>query len=61
MKKYGLYDEVMEVYDEAELCELVGIFFLVKISEKYDRSNIDLRHKNGLSVFTIKTVLNVKE
>ena len=61
MKKYGLYDEAMGVYDEAEVCELVGIFFLVKISEKYDRSNIDLRHENGLPVFTIKMVLDVKE
>ena len=33
MKKDGLFDVTMGVYDDAEVCELVGRF-LDKISEK---------------------------
>ena len=38
-------------YDGAEVCELVGIFVLKKISEKYDKNDIGLYRNDGLAVF----------
>ena len=40
MKKDGLFDVAMGAYDGAEICELVGIFLLDKISVKYDKNSI---------------------
>ena len=34
MKKDGSFDVTMGAYDGAEVCELVGIFLLDKISKK---------------------------
>ena len=41
----------MEVHNGTEVCELVGIFLLDKISVKYDENSISLYRNNGLSVF----------
>ena len=41
----------MGAYDGAEVCELVGIFMLNKISEKYDKNDIGLYRDDGLAVF----------
>ena len=57
MKKDGLFNVTVGAYDGAEVCELVGIFSLDKISVKY-KTSIGLYHDNGLSVFK---KLNLKE
>ena len=41
----------MGAYDGAEICELVGIFMLSLLSEKYSSNNIGLYRDDGLSVF----------
>ena len=52
MKREGnLSDVTMGAYDYAEVCELVGIFMLNKISEKYDKNNTGLYRDDGLAVF----------
>ena len=52
MKREGnLFDVTMGAYDGAEVCELVGIFMLNKISEKYDKNDIGLYRDDGLAVF----------
>ena len=40
----------MGAYDDAEVCELVGIFMLNKISEKYNKNDVDLYRDAGLAV-----------
>ena len=55
MKKDGLFDVTMGAYDDAEVCELVGTFFLDKISEKYEKNSIDLYRYDRLSVFKNKS------
>ena len=43
MKRQGnLFDLTMGAYDGAEVCELVGIFILKKISEKYNKNDVAL-------------------
>ena len=52
MKREGnLFDVIMGAYDGAEVCELVGIFRLNKISEKYDKNDIGLYKDDNLAVF----------
>ena len=41
----------MGAYDEAEICELVGIFILSLMSKKYSSNNIGLYCDDGLPVF----------
>ena len=48
-------------YDGVEVCELVGIFSLDKISAKYDKYTIGLYRDNGLSVIKNSTWKNKKE
>ena len=41
MKRKGhLNDVTMGLYDGPEVCELVGIFMLTKISEKFNKSDV---------------------
>ena len=47
----NLFDVTMGVYDGGEVCELVGIFMLNKISEKYNKSDVGLYRDDGLAVF----------
>ena len=42
MKKDGLVDVTMGVYDNREVCEFVGTFLLDKISVKYNKNSIGL-------------------
>ena len=35
----------MGAYDDAEVCELVGIFMLNKISEKYNKNDVECNKK----------------
>ena len=60
MKREGnLFDVTMGAYDGAEVCELVGIFMLNKISEKYNKNDIQKhkwsrigKYKKELSIIT---------
>ena len=47
----NLFDVSMGAYAGAEVYELVGVFMLNKISEKYDKNNIGLYRDDGLVVF----------
>ena len=38
-------------YDGAEVCELVGTFFLYKLSQKCNKNNIDLYRDDDLAIF----------
>ena len=52
MKREGnLFDATVGAYDGAEVCELVGIFIINKISEKYDKNDIVLYRDDALAVF----------
>ena len=52
MKREGnLFDVTMGAYDGAEVSELVGIFMLNKISEKYNKNDLALYRDDGLVVF----------
>ena len=51
MKREGnLFDVTMGAYDGAEVCELVGIFMLNKISEKYNKNDLSVYRDHGLAV-----------
>ena len=51
MKKEGnLFDVAMGAYGGAEVCELVGIFMLNKINEKYNKNDVGLHRDDGLAV-----------
>ena len=51
MKREGnLFDVTMGAYDDVQVCELVGIFMLNKISEKYDRKKSGLYRDDDLAV-----------
>ena len=45
------FDKTMGAYDGAEICELVGIFMLSLLSNKYSFNDIGLYRDDRLSVF----------
>ena len=47
----SLFDIIMGSYDGPEVCELVGIYVLNTLANKYDKNNIGLYRKNGLAAF----------
>ena len=47
----GLFDVAMASYDGAEICELVGIFALSQLPERFDKRDIGLYRDDGLAVF----------
>ena len=47
----SLFDVTIGAYDEVEVCELVGIFLLYKLSQKYNKNNIFLYRDDGLAIF----------
>ena len=47
----NLFDVTMGSFDGAEICELVGIFILNTLAEKYDKNNIGLYRDDGLAIF----------
>ena len=61
MKKDSWFNVTMGAYLGAEVCEVVGIFSLDKISVKYDKNSIGLYYDNGLSVFNNSTWKNKTE
>ena len=50
-KQSNNFDIIIEPYGEAEVCELIGIFMLSLIGNKYNPSNIGLYRDDGLAVF----------
>ena len=54
MKKDSeLFDVTISTYNGADVCELVGTFFLYKLSLKYTKNNIGLYRNDGLAIFKI--------
>ena len=47
----NLFDVTMGAYDGAEVFELVGLFMLNKVSEKYNKKAVGLYRDDGLAVF----------
>ena len=50
-----LFDVAMGAYDGAEVCELVVIFLLQKISETCNEGDIGLYRDDGLAIFRNKS------
>ena len=50
-KNSNLFDVTMGAYDGAEVCELVGLFLLSLLSEKFIKENIGLYRDDGLGIF----------
>ena len=50
-KQSNNFDVTMGSYDGAEVIELIGIFMLSLIGNKYNRNNIGLYRDDGLAVF----------
>ena len=48
----SLFDVAMGSYDGAEICELVGLFILNKLSEKFGKNNIGLYRDDGLMLLS---------
>ena len=46
-----MFDVTMESFDGAEICELIGLFALHKLNEKFKPGNIGLYRDDGLAVF----------
>jgi hypothetical protein len=44
----SLFDVTMGSYDGAEICELVGLFILKEISDKFGKENVGLYRDDGL-------------
>ena len=43
----SLFDVTMSSYDGAEICELVGLFILNKLGQKFGKENIGLYRDDG--------------
>ncbi len=43
----------MGSYDGAEICELVGLFILNKLGQKFGKENIGLYRDDGLAIVTV--------
>ena len=46
-----MFNVPMGCYDGAEVCELVGLFILSKLSSEYPNDSIGLYRDDGLAVF----------
>ena len=46
-----MFDVAMGSYDGAEVCELVGLYILRKLTSAYPNGNIGLYRDDGLAVF----------
>ena len=47
----NLFDVTMGSYDGAEVCELVGLYILHNLGNKYGKENIGLYRDDGLAAF----------
>ena len=43
-----MFDVTMGIFDGAEVCELIGLFLLNNLSEKYGKNNVGLYRDDGL-------------
>ena len=50
-KKADLLDVSMGAYDEAEVCETVGLFLLNNLAIRFDKNSVGLYKGNGLALF----------
>ena len=48
----GLFDVIVGSYDGAEVCQLVGLYILNRLSKKYDKKSTGLYRDNDLAVFS---------
>ena len=48
----------MGAYDGAEVCEIVGLFLLNNLANKFEKNSVDLYRDDGLALFKIKTSTN---
>ena len=46
---YAFFDVTMGSYDEVEICELVGLYFLNRLSTVIDKSSVGLYRDDGLA------------
>ena len=44
----SMFDVTMGSFDGAEVCELIGLFLLNNLSEKYGKNNVGLYRDDGL-------------
>ncbi len=51
----SLFDVTMGSYDGAEICELVGLFILNKLGQKFGKENIGLYKDDGLAIMKSKS------
>ena len=51
----SLFDVTMGSYDGAEICELVGLFILNKLEQKFGKENIGLYRDDGLAIMKSKS------
>ncbi len=51
----SLFDVTMGSYDGAEICELVGLFILNKLGQKFGKENIGLYRDDGLAIMKRKS------
>ncbi len=51
----SLFDVTMGSYDGAEICELVGLFILNKLGQKFGKENIGLYRDDGLAIMKNKS------
>ena len=51
----SLFDVTMGSYDGAEICELVGLFILNKLGQKFGKENICLYRDDGLAIMKSKS------
>ena len=52
VKNKGNFDVTMGAYDGAELCELIGLFMLSKIQEKFPEIEVGLYRDDGLATYS---------
>ncbi len=50
-----IFDVTMGSYDGAEICELVGLFILNKLGQKFGKENIGLYRDDGLAIMKSKS------
>ena len=50
-KDTNIFDVAMGAYDGAEVCELVGLFLLNSLANKFDKKCVGLYRDDGLAVF----------
>ena len=51
----SLFDVTMGSYDGTEICELVGLFILNKLGQKFGEENIGLYRRDGLAIMKNKS------